>query len=181
MDQLKVFANLLYALFTASCPPFLELKMIIRSLMEYKPAARALIKMKQRTPITWIITLQTKHLFRGESNKLAEFVLTKENLRAQNPLIYHAEVPLTLYRDDSPPAAGKKRKFDRKDKPMQDIRDNKKAKTKVEIYELLRKNFTNGIWKFNPSLHFRDLASLCNVHNSALSKDDKVCTLGMFQ
>ena len=44
IDQLKVFVNLLYALFTASFPLFLKLKTIIRSLMEYKPAARALIK-----------------------------------------------------------------------------------------------------------------------------------------
>ena len=89
MDQLKVFENLLYALFTAPCPPLLELKMIIRSLMEYKPAARALIISHKRAAITWIITPQTKHFFRGESNQLAEFVLTKNNLRAQNTLIYH--------------------------------------------------------------------------------------------
>ena len=44
MDQLKVFANLLYALFTEYSPLFLELKTIIRSIMKYKPAARALMK-----------------------------------------------------------------------------------------------------------------------------------------
>ena len=42
-EQLKVFTNLLCAILTASCPLFLELKAIIRSLMEYKPAAQALI------------------------------------------------------------------------------------------------------------------------------------------
>ena len=57
MEQLKVFANLLYALFTASCPLFLELKTIIRSLMDYKPAAQALTKGQQRAAIAWIITL----------------------------------------------------------------------------------------------------------------------------
>ena len=96
MEQIKVFANLLYALFTASCPLFLELKTIIRSLMEYKPAARAPIKKQQTAAITWIITLQMKHLFRGESNQLVDFLLMKNNLCAQNPLIYHAEVPLAL-------------------------------------------------------------------------------------
>ena len=63
MEQLKLFASLLYALFTASCPLFLELKTIIRSLVEYKPAAQALIKRQQREAIAWIITLQTKYLF----------------------------------------------------------------------------------------------------------------------
>ena len=89
MEKLKVFANLLYALFTASCPLFLELKTIIRSLMEYKPAARELTKRKKRAAITWTITLQTKYFFRGESNQLAEFLLMKNNIHAQNPLVYH--------------------------------------------------------------------------------------------
>ena len=64
---------------------------------------------------------------------------------------------------------------------MEDRRGNKNSKTKVEIHDLLRKHFTNIIWKVDPSLRFRDLASFCNIHTSALSKDDKVCTLGMFQ
>ena len=88
----------------------------------------------------------------------------KNNLRAQNPLIYHVEVPLAIYIDDYPPVAGQKRKFDRDEKPMEDIRGNKEAKTKVEIHDLLRKQFTNGICKVNPYLRFRDLASFCNVH-----------------
>ena len=39
IEQIKVFANLLYALFTAYCPLFLKLKTIIRSLVEYKSVA----------------------------------------------------------------------------------------------------------------------------------------------
>ena len=98
-----------------------------------------------------------------------------------NLFIFNAEVPLVLYRDDSPPAAGQKRKFGREDKPMEDRRRNKKAKLNVEIHGLLRNHFTNGIWKVNIYLRFRDLSSFCNVQTSALSKDDKVFTLGMFQ
>ena len=90
MEHLKVFSNLLYVLLAASCPLFLELNMIIRSLMEYKPVARALIKIHQREAIAWIITLQAKNFFRGESNQLAEILLMKNDLRARNPLIYHA-------------------------------------------------------------------------------------------
>ena len=43
-DKLKVFTNLLYALFTTSCPLLLKIKEIIRLLKEYKPAAQVLIK-----------------------------------------------------------------------------------------------------------------------------------------
>ena len=64
---------------------------------------------------------------------------------------------------------------------MEYSRGNKKANPKVEIHNLLNKRFTNGIWKVNPPLHLRDLASFCNVHTSAISKDDKVCTIGMFR
>ena len=88
MEQLKVFANLLYALFTTSRPLFFELKKIIRSLMECNPAVQALIKSQQRAAIAWIITLQTKHLFCREFNKLAEFFLMNNNLRAKNPLTF---------------------------------------------------------------------------------------------
>ena len=88
----------------------------------------------------------------------------KNNLRAQNPLIYHAEVLLALYIDDSPPAYGGKRKFEREVKPMEDSRGNKKAKPEVEIYDLLKKQFTSGIWKVNPYLRFRYLSSFYNVH-----------------
>ena len=65
MEQIKVFANLLYALLTSSFPLFLKLKTIILSLMEYKPLARAPIKKQQTAAITWIITLKMKHLFHG--------------------------------------------------------------------------------------------------------------------
>ena len=102
------------------------------------------------------------------------------NLRAKNPLIYHAEVPPALHSDDSLPAAGRKRKFYREYKPREYSRRNKKANPKVEIHDLLSKKLTNGIWKFNPCLRFRELASFCNVHTSDLSKDDRVCTIGMF-
>ena len=64
---------------------------------------------------------------------------------------------------------------------MDESCSNNKAKLKVEIHDLLRKHFTNGIWKVNLSLRFRDLEIVCNVHTSVLPKDDKVCTLGMFQ
>ena len=46
---------------------------------------------------------------------------------------------------------------------MEDIRSNKKAKPKVEIHDLIKNKFTKGIWKVNPYIRFRDLASFCNV------------------
>ena len=64
---------------------------------------------------------------------------------------------------------------------MEDSSGKKKAKPKVEMHDLLKKHFTNGIWKVNLSLHFRDMSSFWIVHTSYLSKYRKVCTIGMFQ
>ena len=47
LEQVKIFANVLHALFSTTCPLFLQLKEIIKSLMEYKPSARGLISSKQ--------------------------------------------------------------------------------------------------------------------------------------
>ena len=62
----------------------------------------------------------------------------KNNLRRRNPFIHHAEVLLVLYRYYYPPVSGGKRKFNREDKPRENIRSNKKANPKVEIHDLLR-------------------------------------------
>ena len=74
--------------------------------MEYKPAVQSLIKRQQRAAIAWVINLQIKNFFHGETNKLSKFVLMKNNICARNPLIYHAEVPIALYGEDSPPKSG---------------------------------------------------------------------------
>ena len=41
IEQLKGFANILYALFTVTCPLFMQLKDIIRAFIAFKPSARA--------------------------------------------------------------------------------------------------------------------------------------------
>ena len=64
---------------------------------------------------------------------------------------------------------------------MEESRGNNKSNPKVKIHDLLKKHFTNGIWKVNTYLQFRDLEIFCNFHTSALSNGDKLCTLGMFQ
>ena len=127
MEQIKVFAKFLCEFFTASCPLFLELKAIIRSLMDYNPSARVLIKRKHRAAITWIINLQTKNFFHGETNQLAKFVVMNNNLCVRNPLICHIEVTISLHKEDSPPKEGQKCKFNRKGKHMEFRRSNKKA------------------------------------------------------
>ena len=96
--NLRVFANLLYALFTSTCPLFKQLKDLIKALATYNPKALKQMTKKTRGSILWIITLQTRRFFRGEISIMSEFQLMKNKLTARDPLIYHAEVPdiLTL-------------------------------------------------------------------------------------
>ena len=167
-------------MFSTTCPLFLQLKEIIKSLMEYKPSARLLISSKQRASMAWIITLQTKHFFRGESDLLASFTVMKHNIRAKNPLIYHAETPSALYNEPSKDTklSGEKRKrITTTDEPE---KEEIKKKPKVHMHELLVKNFKNGIWRYNPKLRLREICNFCNVSVSSLNKDPKACLLAMF-
>ena len=59
----------------------------------YNPKALKQITKKPRGSTLWIITLQTRHISRGEISILAEFQLMKNKVTAKKPLIYHVEVP----------------------------------------------------------------------------------------
>ena len=184
LEQVKVFANVLSALFTNACPLFIHIKEIIKAIMEYKQTARDLISKKQRASIAWIMTLQTKHFFRGEQDTLAEFIMMKNNIRARSPLIYHIEVPAALYEDDSKKTTGIKRAIDDQSGPItgkETGKDNEKPKrTKVQLHDLLLKHFVKGIWSFNPKIRFREMCKYCNVPVASLHKDPTTCFLGMF-
>ena len=93
IQNLKVFGNLLYALFTCKLPLFKQLKELIKALDTYNPKALKQMTKKTCGSILWIITLQTHHFFRRENSILAEFQLMKNKLTARESLIYHAEVP----------------------------------------------------------------------------------------
>ena len=147
--------------------------------MEYKPSARLLISSKQQEFMAWIITLQTKHFFRGETDLLASFSVMKHNIRAKNPLIYHAETQSALYEDTTKPTkSGTKRKM--VDTSTDNATDKVKPKPKPQLYPLLAKNFKNGIWKYNPKLRLKEICSYCNVAVLSLNKDPKACLLAMF-
>ena len=50
IEQLKIFANILYPFFTATCPLFMHLKEIIKALISYKPSARVLMNKNREHP-----------------------------------------------------------------------------------------------------------------------------------
>ena len=172
--NLRVFANLLYALFTSTCPLFKQLKDLIKALATYNPKALKQMTKKTRGSILWIITLQTRHFFRGEISIMAEFQLMKNKLTARDPLIYHAEVPDILIAETT--CSGDKRA------PLEEKKDDGPPvkKQKSNIHPLFVKHFVHGIWKQNPALMMRDLCLHCNTTVPAIVQDNKVCFLAFF-
>ena len=80
MLMLKRFANLLYYLFTDSCPFFKTLLEVIWDLREYSREARKHMTMSTRVSILWIVLLQSRQLALGEVNLLCEFTTMNEDL-----------------------------------------------------------------------------------------------------
>ena len=60
MIIIKIFANLLFALFSSSCLLYEQIYMIIKALREYSLNARAALKNKTKTIILWILLLQAR-------------------------------------------------------------------------------------------------------------------------
>ena len=88
---------------------------------------------------------------------LASFTVMKHNIRAKNLLIYHAETPSALYNESSKDT---KLSREKRKAPVSMEETNKediKKKPKVQMHELLVKNFKNGIWKYNPKLRLREI------------------------
>jgi len=177
MMNLRVFANLLYALFTGTCPLFKQLKELIKALANYNPKALKQMTKKTRGSILWIITLQTRHFFRGEISILAEFQLMKNKLTARDPLIYHAEVPDILIEEKT--ITGDKRSSFGDEEKRDGGNATKKQKASI-IHPLFMKHFIHGIWKNNPALIMRDITQHCNTNVPTIVQDHKACLLAMF-
>ena len=60
MMMLKIFANLLFALYPSSCPFYEQVYEIIKAIREYLPNSRAALQNNINTIILWIIILQAR-------------------------------------------------------------------------------------------------------------------------
>jgi len=169
IQNLKVFNNLLYALFTCTSPLFKQLKELTKALDTYNPKTLQHMTKKTRGSILWIITLQTRHFFRGEISILAEFQLMKNKLTARDPLIYlPCRSPGYLIAETEAHEATANRRTSAEAKhvklpPAQKQKQNKQ----ILVHPLLLKHFVNGIWKQNPALQMRDLCKHCNCTSQA--------------
>jgi hypothetical protein len=93
---LKSFANLLFALFSESCPFFLAMKRIITSYRALSRPARKAMSHRSKASILWIILLQSRKFAIGEMEILSEFSGMHTSLTQKSGIIMHAELPLEL-------------------------------------------------------------------------------------
>ena len=129
--------------------------------------------------------LANKAFLPWRQNTLAEFIMMKNNIRAQSPLFYHIKVPAALYEDNTKPKSpGNKRRINeaatRNSRKEQTESPTKPKRTKLQLHDLFIKHFTKGIWSFNLKIRFREMCKVCNVPVASLHNDPKTCFLGMF-
>jgi hypothetical protein len=102
---LKSFANLLFALFSESCPFFLAMKRIITSYRALSRPARKAMSHRSKASILWIILLQSRKFAIGEMEILSEFSGMHTSLTQKSGIIMHAELPLELAEEPKKPNA----------------------------------------------------------------------------
>ena len=76
----KRFKNLLYEVFTETCPLFKAMLEVIRALKEYLLEARKRMTFSTKGSICWILSLQSRQFVIGEVNLLCEFTTMHEVL-----------------------------------------------------------------------------------------------------
>ena len=173
MLLLQRFANLLFALFTDTCPYFECVMWVIKALKEFSRAARQAMTLTTKASILWILLLQSRHFAMGETSLLAEFTNMHTCLMAKLATITHAEVPVDLYATTliTPQKSGEKRNAGdykeqlEKKKPKWD--NNEQRDNPNQMHPMLQKVMEPAIAKGeNPS--FTAIMKFCGVENKAL-------------
>ena len=109
--MLKQYTNLLFALFSAESPLYIQMYGIVKALQEYSMTAWENLSHEVKTSILWIILLQSRWFAQGEmvgSNAfLGEFTHMVNLIKAKHCAgITHDEVPSKLLIQN---VSGKKR------------------------------------------------------------------------
>lgn len=170
LELLKTFANLLFALFSSSCPLYVQIKEILRALHAYKRSAFKAIPLQTKAAILWIILLQTRHFSAGNTTLLAEFRTMKDKLVAKDMAISHAEVPSQLLpqkrkREGEIPAEGDKRGRAKESEPA--------------VHPLIKAKFVDNVLRLAPGASLSEICKFSNTSVPILCRDTNRCILYM--
>ena len=176
MLLLKRFANLLFALFSATCPYFRCVVKIIEALKEFSKSARDSMSQRTKASILWIVLLQGRQFAMGEMAVLAEFTLLHTNLQSKQASISHAELPVGLFEqtkkrtneDNSTQADPKKPKSETREKNP----NNWNPKLKAKLAQPLA---TAGYPSFSKIIKYCD----CDAEK-IFPRDGAICTPNAF-
>ena len=80
MLMLKRFTNLLYAVFSDTCPFFKAMVEIVRALKDHSREARKRMSLATRGSILWIVLLQARQFSIRDINLLCKFTTMHEDL-----------------------------------------------------------------------------------------------------
>ena len=88
MLTLKLFSNILHALFTCKCPLYQQMYGIIKALRGYSPSTRKQLLHEVKIVILWIILLQSRRFSQGKMVGdyacLGEFTKVGNQIKAKN-------------------------------------------------------------------------------------------------
>ena len=94
MIMLNHYANLVYVVFSETCPLFKVLREVILALRDLSCEAHKCMNMATKGSILWVLLLQSRQLALGEVNILCEFTKMHGKLRAKRATIHHSDMPL---------------------------------------------------------------------------------------
>ena len=169
-------------MFSAGCPLFLQLRMVIKAMYAFKRSAMKSMTQHTKASILWIILLQTRHFAAGEGTLLAEFKTMLEKMVAKDTTITHAEVPAALV--VTTPLTPTKPKRDRDFTPVtpddDDGSERRKArKRETKVHPLLQKHFPDNVLRKAPGVSLKQICKFCNTLVLQVCRDDKRCVLAM--
>jgi len=95
--MLKLFANLLFALFGGACLLYLHIVNVVENILQLSKNAHDVMSKQTKAAILWIILIQSRELFaKGKGDLTAEFMELQHGLAVKCAEISHAEVPKQL-------------------------------------------------------------------------------------
>ena len=179
VEIVKIFVNLLFALFSSACPHYLQVKKILAVLHYYKRSALQALTRSTHVLILWIILLQTHHFVLVKITELVEFKIMMKKLTSKDGYIPHAEVSIQLLHNI-------------KNQPLPSNQDNypntliprfthepDPSPSSIKAHSLLKKNIVDNILCVSNGFSVTVICKYSNTVVKALCSDPKRCTLGM--
>jgi len=171
--MIKRFTNLLFALFGGACPLFLHIVNIVENILQLSKRARDMTTQSTKAAILWIFLIQSHEFARGKGEITAEYQEMQHGLEVKHAEITYAEVLAHL----TALAVIKKIPTHGGEQTAEDFELGKKQKlatNKLTALNPILKPIAVA-WQANGKPQLRDMCGYCNINQSQLIIDSKIC------